>query len=240
MLGTEVVARGHRRLGRSDGCARHPRTTPPAPHATPSVTSRRCSHLRPLLVTSDFDGTLSVPQMDPWGATVLPRRAAGAADACRTRRCPRGAAVRADRHRPVEPGARRARPTTSATRAWSEGDCAGASVPRSLVVVPHPAPERAWAMARLLEREVPRQVPDRVAGRGAQGSRGDVPLPRGAGSGRRPPSRSLTAVDRLDPERRAGPVPGQTIARASAAAARPPRARRSEACWTTCGPRSRS
>ena len=28
---------------------------------------------RPVLVTSDFDGTLSVPQMDPWAATVLPQ-----------------------------------------------------------------------------------------------------------------------------------------------------------------------
>ena len=29
-------------------------------------------HLRPLLVTSDFDGTLAVPHMDPWAAAIVP------------------------------------------------------------------------------------------------------------------------------------------------------------------------
>jgi Trehalose-phosphatase len=35
--------------------------------------ARRMLDRRPVLVTSDFDGTVSVPQMDPWAATILPQ-----------------------------------------------------------------------------------------------------------------------------------------------------------------------
>ncbi len=113
----------------------------------------------PLLVTSDFDGTLSVPRMDPWAATILPQ----------ARRALRELAAMHDVHVAFLSG-RTAMDLSTRVRVGGaeylgnqgleRGRLRRRQAPGSLLVVPHPAPERAWIMSRLLEREVPRYVPE--------------------------------------------------------------------------------
>ncbi|MCY7417942.1 MAG: hypothetical protein LH650_05520, partial [Chloroflexi bacterium] len=113
----------------------------------------------PVLVTSDFDGTLSVPRMDPWAATILPQ----------AQRALRGLAAMDDVHVAFLSGRTAIDLSTRVRVGGAEylgnqglerGRLRRRQAPGSLVVVPHPAPERAWIMSRLLEREVPRSVPE--------------------------------------------------------------------------------
>lgn len=114
---------------------------------------------RPVLVTSDFDGTVSVPQMDPWAATILP----AAQRALRSLAAMDGVHVVLLSGRTAADLSRRVR-VGGADYLGNQGLERG-RLPRhrragSLQVVPAPAPAQAWAMARLLAREVPRSVPD--------------------------------------------------------------------------------
>ena len=98
--------------------------------------------------------------------------------------------------------------TTSATRAWNEDGCAGISEPRRSSTVPHPAPERAWVLARLLEQEVPRQVPDPwlvVEPKGPAVTFHYRAAPDVAAAG----IRVARSVDRLDPDRELVRFPGR-------------------------------
>ena len=114
---------------------------------------------RPVLVTSDFDGTLSVPQMDPWAAAILPR----AQRALRSLASMDGVHVVLLSGRTAADLSARVRVGGAdyvGNQGLERGRLGRGQRARSLAVVPHPAPERAWHMARLLAREVPRSVPD--------------------------------------------------------------------------------
>jgi trehalose 6-phosphate phosphatase len=116
-------------------------------------------HLRPLLVTSDFDGTLSVPQLDPWGATVLPT----AQRALRTLTAIEGVHVALLSGRTASDLSTRVRVGAAdylGNQGLERGRLRRRQRAESMVIVPHPAPEHAWIVSRLLEREVPRQVPE--------------------------------------------------------------------------------
>lgn len=112
---------------------------------------------RPILVTSDFDGTLSVPRLDPWAAAILPR----------SQRALRGLAALDGVHvaflsgRTASDLSGRVRvggATYVGNQGLERGRLARRQRPGSLVVVPHPAPEWAWSMSRRLALEVPRVI----------------------------------------------------------------------------------
>jgi trehalose-phosphatase len=115
--------------------------------------------LRPVLITSDFDGTLSVPRMDPWAASILPR----------AQRALRQLAALDGVHVALLSG-RTAADLSARVRVGGADYLGNHGLERgrlgrrqragSLVVVPHPAPQRSFHVAGLLAREVPRHVPD--------------------------------------------------------------------------------
>ena len=112
---------------------------------------------RPVLVTSDFDGTLSVPQMDPWAATVLPQ----AQRALRRLAAMDGVYVALLSGRTATDLSARVRVGGAdylGNQGLERGRLGRRQPARTMVVVPHAAPDEAWAMARLLAREVPRSV----------------------------------------------------------------------------------
>ena len=112
---------------------------------------------RPLLVASDFDGTVSVPQMDPWAATILPQ----AQRALRSLAAMEGVHVALLSGRTAADLSGRVRVGGAdylGNQGLERGRLGRRQRARSLEVVPHPTSEHAWAMARLLAREVPRSV----------------------------------------------------------------------------------
>lgn len=162
---------------------------------------------RPVLVTSDFDGTLSVPRMDPWAATILPR----AQRALRTLASMDGVHVALLSGRTAADLSGRVR-VGGADYLGNQGMERGRLRRRqradSLVVVPHPAPERAWAMARLLAREVPRSVRDPWLVVESKGP-GVTFHYRGAPDVAAAGHRVAGSVDRLDPDRDLARFPGR-------------------------------
>ncbi len=114
---------------------------------------------RPVLITSDFDGTLSVPRMDPWGATILPR----AQRALRQLAAIDGVHVALLSGRTASDLSGRVR-VGGADYVGNHGLERGRLDRRrraaSLVVEMHPAPARSFEVAGWLAREVPRLVPD--------------------------------------------------------------------------------
>ncbi len=184
------------------------------PTPTPARTARAALrdvapilHLRPLLVTSDFDGTLSVPQQDPWGATVLPR----AQRALRLLTTIEGVHVALLSGRTATDLSARVRVGAAdylGNQGLERGRLRRHQRAESLVVVPHPAPERAWVLARLLEQEVPRQVPDAwlvVEPKGPAVTFHYRAAPDVAVAG----IRVARIVDRLDPDRELVRFPGR-------------------------------
>jgi trehalose 6-phosphate phosphatase len=116
-------------------------------------------HRRPVLVTSDFDGTVSVPQMDPWAAMIVPQ----AQRALRSLASMDGVRVALLSGRTAADLSRRVRVggvDYLGNQGLERGRLGRRQRPGSLEVVPHPASAQAWAMARLLAREVPRSVSD--------------------------------------------------------------------------------
>jgi len=114
---------------------------------------------RPVLVTSDFDGTVSVPQMDPWAATILPQ----AQRSLRSLASMDGVHVALLSGRTASDLSGRVRVGGAeylGNQGLERGRLGRRQHAASLQVVAHPASEQAWAMARLLAQEVPRSVSD--------------------------------------------------------------------------------
>ena len=78
----------------------------------------------------------------------------------------------------------------------------------SLVVVPHPTPERAWSVARLLAREVPRQISDTWLVVEPKGPAVTFHY-RAAPDVQQAGIQVADTVDRLDPERELARFPGR-------------------------------
>lgn len=114
-------------------------------------------HLRPVLVTSDFDGTLSVPRLDPWGATILPN----ARRALRALSSLDGIHVVLLSGRTAADLSARVR-VGGADYLGNHGLEQGRLGPRqraaTMVVTRVPVPERYQAIADSLSREVPREI----------------------------------------------------------------------------------
>lgn len=162
---------------------------------------------RPVLVTSDFDGTLSVPRMDPWAATVLPS----------AQRALRAMAAMPGIHVVLLSG-RTATDLSARVRVGGADYLGNQGLERgrlrrgqraaSLEVVPHPAPDAAYAMAGLLERGVPEQVPEQwlvVEPKGPAITfhyRGAPDVPHAA-------QRVAAAVDAIDPTAELARFPGR-------------------------------
>lgn len=114
---------------------------------------------RSLLITSDFDGTLSSPRMDPWAASIIPgarsalRRLASTDDvhvALLSGRTARDLSTR------VRVGAA----TYLGNQGLEHGWLPRGQRAERLVVTPHPASPRAEEVARRLISEVPTLIPD--------------------------------------------------------------------------------
>ncbi len=114
---------------------------------------------RPVLITSDFDGTISVPRMDPWGATVLPR----AQRALRQLAAIDGVCVALLSGRTATDLSGRVR-VGGADYLGNQGLERGRLRRRqragSMVVALHPASARSYEVAGSLVREVPHHLPE--------------------------------------------------------------------------------
>ncbi len=136
------------------------RATPVGDHLARQIVDRMGAALdeRPVLVTCDFDGTVSVPRLDPWAATILP----AAQRALRSLAALDGVHVAFLSGRTAADLSRRVR-VGGADYLGNQG-LERARLRRgqrhhTLVVEPHPAPPDAWHAARLLSDEVPRSIP---------------------------------------------------------------------------------
>ena len=164
-------------------------------------------HLRPVLITSDFDGTLSVPQVDPWAATVLP----GAQRALRTLTAIEGVHVALLSGRTATDLSARVRVGAAhylGNQGLERGRLHRGQRAGSLVVVPYPTPERAWSVARLLAREVPRHISDTWLVVEPKGPAVTFHY-RGAPDVAQAGMQIADTVDRLDPERELARFPGR-------------------------------
>ena len=115
--------------------------------------------LRPLLVTSDFDGTLAVPRMGPWAATIVPT----ARRALRRLAATDGVQVALLSGRTAADLSRRVRVGGAlylGNHGLEHGRLRRRQRAESLGIIPHPGTDTAPGMAAILVERVPLLVPD--------------------------------------------------------------------------------
>ena len=162
---------------------------------------------RPVLVTSDFDGTLSVPRIDPWAATVLPT----AQRALRAMAAMRGVHVVLLSGRTATDLSARVRVGGAdyfGNQGLERGRLRRGQRAASLEVVPLPAPRSAYAMADLLARGVPVQVPEQWLVVEPKGAAITFHY-RGAPDVSHAAQRVAAAVDEIDPRTELARFPGR-------------------------------
>jgi trehalose-phosphatase len=186
----------------------HPRHVA-MPHTTAAAAidaMRSWLHLRPLLVTSDFDGTLAMPRMDPWAATIIP----AAQRALRRLVATEGVHVALLSGRTASDLSRRVRVGGAlylGNQGLEQGRLRRRQRAESLPIVPHPSVSAGPGMAEVLVDGVPRLVPDAwlvVEAKLPAVTFHYRSAPDVTAAGRR----VAAAVDRLDPAERLVRFPG--------------------------------